>query len=75
MSYIQFQQQCKDCKEHWNAAFGIFGTTQIAAPPDKCPHCGSYKLEKFVDGWTWNSPVLQPDSNQENKVFDPEKVE
>jgi hypothetical protein len=37
VSYMQFQQQCKDCKKHWNAAFGIVGTTQIAAPPRGVP--------------------------------------
>jgi DNA-directed RNA polymerase subunit RPC12/RpoP len=49
VSYMQFQQQCKDCKKHWNAAFGIVGTTQIAAPPVVCPYCGSSNLTKFAD--------------------------
>lgn len=53
MSYMQFQQQCEDCGNHWNAAFGIVGTTQIAAPPAKCPHCGSVNLKKIADNWEW----------------------
>ena len=44
MSYMQFQQQCDDCGKSWNAAFGIVGTTYIAQPPKKCPHCGSEKF-------------------------------
>lgn len=51
MSYLQFQQQCFDCKRTWNAAFGIVGMTQIAAPPVECPYCKSPKLTKFADGW------------------------
>lgn len=51
MSYIQFRQQCDECKESWNAAFGIVGTTRIAQPPDKCPHCGSEKISKIADDW------------------------
>jgi hypothetical protein len=51
VSYIQFQQKCKACGESWNAAFGIVGTTQIAAPPKVCPHCGSDQLTKLADGW------------------------
>jgi len=33
VSYMQFHQKCSDCGEEWNAAFGIVGMTQIAAPP------------------------------------------
>jgi DNA-directed RNA polymerase subunit RPC12/RpoP len=44
MSYVQFQQHCTDCKKTWTAAFGIVGTTQIAAPPIKCPECGSSNI-------------------------------
>ena len=51
MSYMQFRQQCGDCKQQWNAAFGIVGMTQIAAPPVKCPHCGSENLSKIMDCW------------------------
>jgi DNA-directed RNA polymerase subunit RPC12/RpoP len=51
MSFMQFQQRCDDCGKDWNAAFGIVGMTQIAAPPQKCPHCGSEKLTKLADGW------------------------
>ncbi len=51
MSYMQFQQTCKDCGATWNAAFGIVGTTQIAAPPMRCPRCGSASILKCADGW------------------------
>lgn len=51
MSFIQFQQRCKDCKVTWNAAFGIVGMTQIATPPTKCPECQSENIEKFANGW------------------------
>lgn len=51
MSYIQFQQGCKTCLAVWNAAFGIVGTTRIAEPPAKCPHCGSTEIVKVGDGW------------------------
>ena len=54
MSYMQFQQRCKDCDEHWNAAFGIVGTTIIAQPPAECPKCGSTKLTRMADGWIWD---------------------
>jgi hypothetical protein len=55
MSYMMFQQQCGECRETWNAAFGIVGITQVAAPPRVCPHCGSDKLTKFADGWAVTS--------------------
>ena len=51
MSYIQFQQQCADCGQSWNAAFGIVGTTQIASPPSVCPFCQSEHISKSADGW------------------------
>jgi hypothetical protein len=51
MSYLRFQQECDECKETWNAAFGIVGMTQIAAPPTKCPKCGSEKISKVADKW------------------------
>lgn len=51
MSFIQFQQRCKDCKKEWNAAFGIVGTTQIASAPTKCPHCKSENIEISANGW------------------------
>jgi len=51
MSYIQFQQECLDCKHRWNAAFGIIGMTQIAAPPETCPYCKSRHIDKCADGW------------------------
>lgn len=47
MSYIQFQQKCNACGESWNAALGIVGTTQIAAPPTECPKCKSSDIYKF----------------------------
>ena len=62
MSYIQFQQQCMDCKEKWNAAFGIVGMTQIAMPPAKCPKCNSANLTKFADGWDFKAPELLPEN-------------
>lgn len=51
MSYIQFQQRCQDCGAEWNAAFGIAGMTQIAAPPKQCPRCQSERLEQLALGW------------------------
>jgi hypothetical protein len=51
MSYMQFRQRCEDCRQEWNAAFGIVGVTQIAAPPKECPYCHSTKLVKIQDGW------------------------
>ena len=51
MSYMQFQQECLDCKRSWNATFGIVGMTQIAAPPVKCPYCQSDRIQKCADGW------------------------
>lgn len=56
MSYIQFQQQCDDCHERWNAAFGIVGMTQIAAPPTSCPRCKSPRIRKVGDGWASDNP-------------------
>lgn len=57
MSYQQFRQHCLDCKEWWNAAFGIVGTTYIAEPPTKCPRCGSKRIEKLADGWETGNVV------------------
>jgi len=51
MSYMQFQQRCEDCKKEWNAAFGIVGTTILASPPVKCPHCKSEKISRIAEGW------------------------
>jgi len=56
MSFITFRQQCDECLESWNAAFGIVGTTQIAAPPTKCPKCGSENLSKIADEWLLDKP-------------------
>lgn len=53
MSYMQFQQQCADCEEKWNAAFGIVGTTIIAQPPTECPKCNSKNIVKVADGFDW----------------------
>jgi DNA-directed RNA polymerase subunit RPC12/RpoP len=55
MSFIPFRQRCDDCGEEWNAAFGIVGTMQIAAPPEKCHKCGSKNLTKVADGWKFRS--------------------
>lgn len=60
MSFMTFQQVCLSCKETWNAAFGIVGTTQIAAPPVECPHCGSTNITKFADGWKTTSGETFP---------------
>jgi Zn finger protein HypA/HybF involved in hydrogenase expression len=60
MSYMQFQQQCQDCKESWNAAFGIVNMTQIASPPTECPHCHGKNLIKIADGWKFNSVAPIP---------------
>jgi len=51
MSYVQFQQQCLDCKRTWNATFGIVGMTRLAEPPTACPYCESARIEKCADGW------------------------
>lgn len=51
MSYMQFQQQCKDCGKSWNAAFGIVGMSYIAQPPTCCPYCKSTAIEKIADEW------------------------
>src|SRR4051812_17842366 len=50
VSFITFQQRCEDCGKTWNAAFGIVGTTQIAAPPEACPHCASKRIVKHANG-------------------------
>lgn len=59
MSYIQFRQQCINCKKTWNAAFGIVGMTQIASPATECPHCGCRELTKVADGWETEKPKMQ----------------
>jgi rRNA maturation endonuclease Nob1 len=59
MSYMQFQQQCEDCKKTWNAAFGIVGTTYIAQPPEVCPYCGSKNLVKIADEWKTETGILR----------------
>lgn len=51
MSYMQFQQKCADCGAEWNAAFGIVGMTQIAAPPKVCPKCESPNIKHLAHGW------------------------
>ena len=48
---MQFRQQCVACKKIWNAAFGMVGTTLIAEPPEKCPHCGSAQIIHYAPGW------------------------
>ena len=60
MSYMRFRQQCDDCKAIWNAAFGIVGTRQIAAPPSKCPKCGSAKIVHYGDGWEMDGGEIYP---------------
>jgi hypothetical protein len=62
MSYMQFQQQCEDCGESWNAAFGIVGTTYIAQPPTECPYCNSPKIKKIADYW---APITPTESSDE----------
>jgi hypothetical protein len=51
MSFVAFQQRCEKCNGKWNAAFGMVGTTQIAAPPAICPYCGSDNIVHHADGW------------------------
>lgn len=60
MSYMMFQQRCKKCEAEWNAAFGIVGMTQIAAPPNECPRCGSKDMEKIADGWKMDDGSIFP---------------
>ena len=60
MSYMQFRQQCEDCKAIWNAAFGIVGSTVIARPPSKCPKCESEKIGHFADGWEMDDGSIYP---------------
>lgn len=65
MSYMQFRQQCFDCKKIWNAAFGMVGHTIIAQAPDKCPHCGSVNIGYYAEGWEPNvtAPEIGDDLN------------
>ena len=51
MSYIQSTIQCDECKHVMNVAFGIVGTTQIAAWPKACPECDGTHFTKIADGW------------------------
>jgi DNA-directed RNA polymerase subunit RPC12/RpoP len=51
MSYILSRQKCGNCSAEWNSAVGVVGTTQIAAAPTKCPHCGSTNFTKISDSW------------------------
>lgn len=60
MSYQCFQQRCEACGSFWNAAFGIVGTTQIAAPPTKCPSCGSSKIVHHAHGWAGMPSASEP---------------
>lgn len=60
VSFMMFQQQCRPCGHTWNAAFGIVGMTQIAAPPTNCPKCGSANIEKLADSWKMNDGSIFP---------------
>jgi hypothetical protein len=60
MSYQCFQQRCEACGAVWNAAFGIVGITQIAAPPTKCPSCGSSKIVHHAHDWAGMPSVPEP---------------
>jgi hypothetical protein len=51
MSYFQFRQRCRNCKQEWNAAFGVVGTTIIASPPLVCWVCKSPDIEKTGEEW------------------------
>ena len=61
MSYIQYMVQGQQCGKQMNTAFGIVGTTQIAAPVRKCPDCGCDDLTKIADGWTAKEPAPTPE--------------
>jgi hypothetical protein len=67
MSFMQFQQQCDDCKEIWNAAFGIVGTSIIAEPPKHCPKCDSRNISKIADGWKI-TPVLDMGKQHQTRL-------
>jgi DNA-directed RNA polymerase subunit RPC12/RpoP len=56
MSFITFQQGCRECGKSWNAAFGIVGRQQIASPSTHCPYCNSSEIEKVADGWKPSPP-------------------
>ncbi len=64
MSYMQFQQRCRECGEEWNAAFGLVGMTLIAQPPVKCPRCGAANISKFADGWKLLTPPPAPNVSE-----------
>ncbi len=51
MSYVQYQMKCLKCGETWTTAFGIVGTTQIASPTEKCPHCNSPQIKSVNHPW------------------------
>lgn len=55
MSFITYRIKCNDCGKEMNVAFGIVGTTQIAAPPTECPHCKGNSFIKIADGWDWQN--------------------
>lgn len=55
-----FRQKCEDCGKVWNAAFGVVGVTQIAAPPTKCPGCGSEKIVFHAHGWAMEDGSIMP---------------
>ena len=50
MSFITYVVECPKCKERFNTAFGIQGTTLIADPLRECPDC-KIKVVKVHDGW------------------------
>ena len=55
-----FQEKCDDCGKDWNAAFGVVGMTQIAAPPKVCPYCNSPKISHLAYGWKMDDGTIHP---------------
>jgi len=47
MSYFHYEIQCEGCKNIFQVAFGVVGTTLLARPPERCPTCNSDKLKNL----------------------------
>lgn len=58
MSYILSRIRCDECRKEMNVAFGIVGTAQIAAWPEKCPDCGNKTFTKIADDWQCDPVVV-----------------
>lgn len=65
---MTFREGCNDCGEEWNAAFGIVGMTQIAAPPTECPKCKSKNIHKVADAWKMDDGSFFPRQGVEDST-------